>query len=478
MMELTCPECGQEAHIEKRGDTWYYTCKGCSIALEFRLPKAFQAIDAFCVPDGTLICTETGLRVIEDIVAGERVFTHTGKLRRVTSTMKRWYTGKLMVARIWRRPFELKLTPEHPIQTPYGFNSAETKPLEISSPVLEVDLDTPRIWNSSAGMSLLGAFYAEGCPDKGGGLVQFCLNIDEKEFAKVIQNSLHVLWDKTAHVTLEPDRHSMILEVNDFEIWEELMKVTMQKRLCYERKVPTWILGSKDRVQFARWAVFGDGHLSHWDNRIIFRQTNLELAWIVYELAKQQKWQPRFGVAKQPYDWKTQYEVDFSARLYPYVADFDPTYVQKPRSRSSWSSWDGFDKTRTWSEIDFAGFVRNLEVEIDNSYIANFVPVHNCFALDHIRGKRYMFIKMAGAEVDITPLKQLAPEMAYTSAEVAATLKVTEQHAIDMLWKAVQADMVDRKKIRGKIFWLIKAAVGSDVVEQPVSPITDIMEVK
>ena len=70
-----------------------------------------------CHPSSVRVLTETrGPVPIDEIVVGERVFSHTGKLRTVTECLNRNYTGTLLsIVRDFRRGIPLLVTKEHPL---------------------------------------------------------------------------------------------------------------------------------------------------------------------------------------------------------------------------------------------------------------------------------------------------------------------------------------------------------------------------
>jgi len=68
-----------------------------------------------CLPPDELIATARGLVPIREIRKGDEVLTHLGKLRTVTGTIARPYTGTLLSIKTlyWHLP--LRLTPDHPV---------------------------------------------------------------------------------------------------------------------------------------------------------------------------------------------------------------------------------------------------------------------------------------------------------------------------------------------------------------------------
>jgi hypothetical protein len=75
-----------------------------------------QGAAPFCLIAGTPVLMENMQeRPIETVAAGNMVFTHDGRRRRVVETYKRPYDGKLYTIKIQGHPYPLTVTPEHPI---------------------------------------------------------------------------------------------------------------------------------------------------------------------------------------------------------------------------------------------------------------------------------------------------------------------------------------------------------------------------
>ena len=68
----------------------------------------------WCLPPGTWIFTETGLKRIEEVRIGERVLSAFGGFTEVVDTMKRRHVGKLIEIRTGMT-VPLLITPEHPV---------------------------------------------------------------------------------------------------------------------------------------------------------------------------------------------------------------------------------------------------------------------------------------------------------------------------------------------------------------------------
>lgn len=98
-------------------DIFYFVIRG----FDRRHPDTFKTYrikkdDWTCFPPEELILTESGYKPIAEIQEGERVMTHRGRFRRVTSTMSRWYDGPLINIKS-RGTLTSHSTPEHPYLT-------------------------------------------------------------------------------------------------------------------------------------------------------------------------------------------------------------------------------------------------------------------------------------------------------------------------------------------------------------------------
>ncbi len=84
---------------------------------EWRFPQVCLDFkpDIVCVPPGTNVETENGVKPIEDIEVGEQVLTHKGRMRRVLETMRRQHCGKIIKIYPYNDNICYNFTEEHPI---------------------------------------------------------------------------------------------------------------------------------------------------------------------------------------------------------------------------------------------------------------------------------------------------------------------------------------------------------------------------
>ncbi len=107
-----CPECeAADGEIAKIGDPFP--------SVDVSDPPAHPR----CCPPGTLIATPDGLRAIEEIAVGDLVISHTGAARPVLATISNEISEELVELRI--NSTRLRLTSNHPICTPNGWTRAD-----------------------------------------------------------------------------------------------------------------------------------------------------------------------------------------------------------------------------------------------------------------------------------------------------------------------------------------------------------------
>lgn len=94
-------------------DAWKHPDVIADLGLEF---TGFGQRTGSCFPAGTPVRMADGSeKPIEDVKAGDQVITHVGRVRRVTQTMQRDYTGEMFTFLVSGFPFPLEMTADHQI---------------------------------------------------------------------------------------------------------------------------------------------------------------------------------------------------------------------------------------------------------------------------------------------------------------------------------------------------------------------------
>lgn len=122
---------------------------------------------SMCFDGNTLVATETGFKPIKDIVIGEKVFTHTGRLQKVTEVMSRQSDD---VIKLHIGTQDIITTKSHPFYICSGrgknfrFEVAEnlknSSDYCVTSPVLQLSSEDKNVTKNQAFM--LGYFLANG----------------------------------------------------------------------------------------------------------------------------------------------------------------------------------------------------------------------------------------------------------------------------------------------------------------------------
>ena len=174
-----------------------------------------------CLPPGSLIKTEHGMRPIETVQVGDRVYAGDGKLHEVLLTHERPYEGELM--KIVATPFKVPvyLTPNHmvPVRRPRSGKieevpAAELRPQNrIAYPLIErqatplswlpvpgsrrkygrAPKDLPEVTDTEIFADWLGWYLAEGSTSNGR-TVKFSLGGDEGGVAERLRRHTQALF--------------------------------------------------------------------------------------------------------------------------------------------------------------------------------------------------------------------------------------------------------------------------------------------
>src|SRR6266704_1220424 len=286
-----------------------------------------------CFAAGTSISTNRGPVPIEEIVAGDFVLTHTGRYRRVLATTCR--EAHVSRIRIHRLP-PIVSTGEHPFLTSQGWVRAQ---------------------------DLVGKYLAEGEINPELRAVRFTLGLHEEAEAERLVSILrdrfgvdsvitHVIEAPTSWLTVRA--HSKILCE---WIAREFHRGFAGKRL------PFWIHSTPSafRVGLLQGVAAGDG------TPVNVHQTRITLS---NEPLVRQLFEVALELGHSPCLRPEYMPENATARPWSLTIGGKPMYVR-----------DGAYLVESVEPLEGTAPVHNLEVEEDNTYVANGVVVHNCFVL-------------------------------------------------------------------------------------------------
>ena len=357
-----------------------------------------------CFAAGTSISTNRGPVPIEEIVAGDFVLTHTGRYRRVLATTCR--EAHVSRIRIHRLP-PIVSTGEHPFLTSQGWVRAQDlvgkyvklgqpeEPLTRTTIEFDGEIEGDLVFGRKTGRSeasrqrhqilgtrslqikpvrarveldetigwFLGMYLAEGEINPELRAVRFTLGLHEEAEAERLVSILrdrfgvdsvitHVIEAPTSWLTVRA--HSKILCE---WIAREFHRGFAGKRL------PFWIHSTPSafRVGLLQGVAAGDGTpVNVHQTRITL--SNEPLVRQLFEVAVELGHSPCLRPEYMP--------ENATARPWSLTIGGKPMYVR-----------DGAYLVESVEPLEGTAPVHNLEVEEDNTYVANGVVVHNCFVL-------------------------------------------------------------------------------------------------
>lgn len=368
---------------------------------EFLAEPLGQGDSQHCFPAGTLIRMADGSsKPIEEVRPLDYVITAEGNKKRVYGIMVRPFSGNLVTLNLMGHK-HLSCTPEHLIFTKKGYIQAKDL-IEgdlISIPKCSFDSNHPILFNdivdrkeysnkSNVGYitntgsvptiispprdsyektyglgKLFGIYLAEGYGIHYG--IKLAFHIDEeftlvKETCELLKNEMGI----DARLQYRSAHHTLIVTVGG-KHWNLFFERLLGKGAENKRLHPLLCGNNEFRKGMLDGWIAGDGHC---------RRTNISGATVSKQLAHDM-----FCIAND-LGLRPTIRMDIPGenryakkRLPRWTIEWGTIAVNKADDLSS--TWR---KIRNISEDGFDGFVYNLEVEEDHSYVAEGIGVHNC----------------------------------------------------------------------------------------------------
>lgn len=414
--------------LRKVDDTKYYVedTKGNMIERRAVSEKAIESERArgmseteiqreyYCFPPEAPVLTKDGLKEISKIEIGDIVLTHTGRWRAVKNSIEREYEGKMIRIKTYGIYEDILCTPEHPIRI---YNRAEQTYQWVKAKDIKgckgkrnshkrfdqvvfsrLKSNSPII--SKALVKLIGWYITEGSVIKTA--VQFSLNKNEDNYVSEIVNSANELG---LSVSVHRLPTSKMVQLKNSQFADFL--VCHCGKGAKNKKIPLQMINGNERILFDV-LMKGDG-------------CETKDGWAYSTISKTLAYQVQILSTTVGYgSGITHNNKEGKGIILGREVNLNDSYNVQIRNVKRPSkirpACHGLAATVINTSLEeYDGFVYNLNVEFDNSYIAYGRMVHNCSFEAPIEGAYYEDeLALARKQGRITGVRPQATTPVYT----------------------------------------------------------------
>jgi len=357
----------------------------------------------YCFLPNTSVLTDTGYREIKDIQIGDMVLTHTGKLNKVISTGKRKYKGDVLEIKANGMIKPLVSTPEHPYFSKI-YKSKKTQLLKQKNPLFSADfipaknlskdnllfgIKYPTIDCDDINFNralLLGLYTGDGNlhrNDKDSNFkgVRFIIGIKETNVIEKIKNLMYVEFGLDTHYYYPKNNDCVQLIYYSTEMAKYFFKYCGGPS---NKEINNIVLSlpNEKLINFVEGWYLTDGSdrisLNHSYRKSIMT-ASIKLAYSLKIILE--KLQISFSVS-----YRKPKKHQLIVKKYCNTSEgFDFSWIAEHNKKAHSVYYNDNKITRISSikNYDYDGYVYNLEVENDNTYIAEGFIVHNCVAVGY-----------------------------------------------------------------------------------------------
>lgn len=370
-----------------------------------------------CFPFYERVMTRDGMKMICHIKEGDAVLTDNGRYKRVLKVWKREYDGDLIGVGVRGLPVT-RMTVEHPVfvatdgrkRVPDGRRNTLHKMIDKLQPQKMVRADElgldhltawPRVVDFNKSnlpldlIELAGWYASEGSCELNSrrGRIRFDLHTREKKDAERIAGLLALLAvpsssarGANAIVTHKIDGNKRSVRFGNMGLAQKL--VGLVGKGAQNKHVPPEVLhGTEMEMRmFLRGLVRGDGHRGK--NGVSYSTISPDLAWGAYYIMHRLNLNPTLRIISPRGNHKEAYEVrvrslNKASELCYYVGwkgygDVASPQLYADTANGLWRPVTNLNR------IPYKGYVYNLWVEDDNTYVVACGVVHNCHPRDNI----------------------------------------------------------------------------------------------
>lgn len=407
-------------------------CEWCRFIREMKTYPFSATTDMImaCFVSGTQVMTYEGYKNIEDIKCGELVYTHKGRWRKVTQTFKREFKGRLINV----VPFgsnNIFVTPEHPFYTAKlkripptlkeVFDSESIDFREVGSlkrrrhttnqdvllSVVSGKVDVfSNILNDDEWGFFIGLYLAEGFT--GDHQIHFALHKDEQEVISFLIYFINEKLNRNVSLNYSKTTKGVVAYFTDKKLKKHLLDMCGTK--SHNKKLPMKFLLAPKSFQLAvlkGWLVGDGSYTIKRKSNIAGASTSRNLIWQMKMFALRNNISGRVNVHEKGgirkvggndkpsrirKSWKLILNSDLNHMFIANSEVINKVFFNKysslfiPQNNHDVckiiqidSNVLQYSKIRSMYEANYDGFVYNLEVEEDNSYLVEDTVVHNCW---------------------------------------------------------------------------------------------------
>ena len=374
------------------------------------VPIADQGQHGSCFIGSTLVRMADGTyKPIERINLLDEVVTAEGNVGRVTKLWVRQHDGELVHMKLWGHS-HLKMTPEHPVLTKRGYVSAKDLQPDDMVAITKHDPDVVKFvmtaghsqmtrWYTNRAKSMtmgvrgrkapvltktpvpdiielnrntgriFGMFLAEGSTDGDKVVWTFCDDEEDTLVAELVR-LIKEEWGAEAHVRLKTSHHTATVSLYG-KPWALLFESLCSSKAWLKNPSKELRSGSREFLEglYTGW-MDGDGHFEKKSRRTSGVSVSKQLGMAMFDIAIRLGLKPTIREC-QP----TMNEHAKTRRVFWEVGsaeNLSPCYQSEQDDKHLWR------RVREIATEPYSGLVFNLEVQGDNSYVAEGIGVHNC----------------------------------------------------------------------------------------------------
>lgn len=325
-----------------------------------------------CFPGDTSIATPFGQKKIKDICVGDIVYSHTGRARKVTALNKQNFFGELVAIDRAGWTEDLHCTPDHPILIRRGTKTDWTK----ASEVREGDyVLTPRKAQPSETsflslelIQLMAWYITEGSFSK----THVTLSLNYKNEVEILRVELLLTKLGLSFSGKEADT-AYNIQINDTALCDFL--ISHCGKNSYDKKIPFTLVKGFEK-EFIEELVLGDGCEVKGVNYKMYVTSSVGLARDLMLLSSFCGVKSRSYTNNRPLTTVIEGRTVNQRKNYGVYLYFNPVNRKENKVKMSrhYTEYRVEEVGKSWHNDK----VYNFSVEVDESYIADGIGVHNC----------------------------------------------------------------------------------------------------